>query len=94
MFYPIHAPRLNNSFGRMIYTRAFTQWAVQTYLKLGIKKEILSKIFNKNFTTKSTQEGTGIGLHMSKKIIETKVHGSLIARNHNNKAIFTITIPK
>lgn len=60
----------------------------------GIKKEILSKIFNKNFTTKSTQEGTGIGLHMSKKIIETKVHGSLIARNHNNKAIFTITIPK
>ena len=60
----------------------------------GIKKEILAKIFQKNFTTKNTQEGTGIGLHMSKKIIETKVNGSLVATNRNNKAVFTITIPK
>jgi len=60
----------------------------------GIKKENLTKIFQKNFTTKNTFEGTGIGLHMSKKIIETKINGSLTAQNRDNKALFTISIPK
>jgi signal transduction histidine kinase len=59
----------------------------------GIPEEILPKIFEKNFTTKHGEDGTGIGLHMSKRIIETKVKGSLTAHNNSNKAIFTITIP-
>jgi nitrogen-specific signal transduction histidine kinase len=60
----------------------------------GIPEDILPKIFQKNFTTKTDNDGTGIGLHMSKKIIETKVKGSLKAHNDsNNKAVFTITIP-
>jgi len=60
----------------------------------GIPSEILPKIFEKNFTTKDGEDGTGIGLHMSKKIIETKINGSLEAKNEDNKAVFTITIPK
>ena len=60
----------------------------------GIPSEILPRIFNKNFTTKKSTDGTGIGLHMSKKIIETKIKGSLHAHNDNeDKAVFTITIP-
>ncbi|MDC0933822.1 FIST N-terminal domain-containing protein, partial [Arcobacteraceae bacterium] len=60
----------------------------------GIPDDILPQIFKKNFTTKKDNDGTGIGLHMSKKIIETKVKGSLKAHNDSdNKAVFTITIP-
>jgi len=61
----------------------------------GIPDNIIDKVFQKNFTTKKFEEGTGIGLNMSKKIIETKVNGTLSAKNSSdNKAIFTITIPK
>jgi len=61
----------------------------------GIPSEVLPKIFEKSFTTKTESDGTGIGLHMSKKIIETKVKGSLKAHNDSaNRAVFTITIPK
>ena len=60
----------------------------------GIPKDILPNVFDKNFTTKNEADGTGIGLHMSKKIIETKVKGLLTAHNdEQNKAVFTITIP-
>jgi len=59
----------------------------------GIPLDILPKVFEKNFTTKHGEDGTGIGLHMSKKIIETKINGTLDARNDDNKAVFTITMP-
>ena len=59
----------------------------------GIPLDILPKVFEKNFTTKHGEDGTGIGLHMSKKIIETKINGTLEARNDDNKAVFTITMP-
>jgi len=61
----------------------------------GIPEDIIDKIFQNNFTTKAKGEGTGIGLNMSKKIIETKVNGTLTAHNNsNNQAIFTISIPQ
>ena len=60
----------------------------------GIPKEILPKIFDKNFTTKQKKDGTGIGLHMSRSIMETKVFGKLDVQNiDNDKVTFTITIP-
>jgi len=60
----------------------------------GIPLEILAKVFDKNFTTKLNHNGTGIGLHMSKQIIETKVNGTLDAKNlDNGLAMFTIKIP-
>jgi len=55
----------------------------------------LPHIFEKNFTTKENQDGTGIGLHMSKEIMETKVFGSLNVENKSDgKVEFTITIPQ
>ncbi|MGB3750437.1 MAG: FIST N-terminal domain-containing protein [Arcobacteraceae bacterium] len=60
----------------------------------GIPEDIIDKIFQNNFTTKAPGEGTGIGLNMSKRIIESKVNGTLTAQNSSdNKAVFTITIP-
>ncbi len=60
----------------------------------GISKSIQNKIFDPYFTTKSQLNGTGIGLYMSKMIVEKKLNG-LIEYNTSNKGTeFIITIPK
>jgi PAS domain S-box-containing protein len=46
----------------------------------GIKEEVLPKIFDARFTTKSSQGGSGIGLYMSKLILE-KIEASIEAKN-------------
>jgi len=47
----------------------------------GIKKEILSKVFDSYFTTKNEKEGTGIGLYMSREIIQKHMHGKIEVSN-------------
>jgi signal transduction histidine kinase len=57
----------------------------------GIKEEIIDKIFDPYFTTKY-EYGTGIGLYMTKMIVEDKMNGSVYAKNSPNGAIFFIEI--
>lgn len=59
----------------------------------GIPEDILPKIFDKRFTTKGESHGTGIGLDMSKTIIENHFKGSIEASNNQDGATFKITIP-
>jgi len=58
----------------------------------GIPAQIVDKIFDPYFTTKSPDKGTGVGLHMSKAIIEKNMKGSLTARNHADGARFRIEV--
>ena len=59
----------------------------------GIPKEILGNIFDPYFTTKHESQGTGLGLHMSHKIVTQSLGGNIIASNSTDGAIFTLSIP-
>ena len=60
----------------------------------GIPLDILPYIFDKKFTTKLDSDGTGIGLNMSKTIVENKLKGELSAHNTDDGwVVFTIAIP-
>lgn len=58
----------------------------------GIPEDILGKIFDPYFTTKGPQAGTGVGLFMSKTIIEKNMGGVLTARNTGSGAEFRIEV--
>jgi signal transduction histidine kinase len=58
----------------------------------GIEEEIIEKIFDPFFTTKDQGKGSGVGLFISKRIIETKMGGSLTARNVAGGAEFRIEL--
>lgn len=58
----------------------------------GIDDSIKDKIFEPYFTTKHSSQGTGIGLYMSKLIID-RLDGNIDVKNENNGACFKIKIP-
>ena len=58
----------------------------------GIAPEIIDKIFEPYFTTKGPEQGTGIGLFMSKTIIEKNMKGVLSACNTGSGAQFRIEV--
>lgn len=60
----------------------------------GIKIEPIEKIFEPYVTTKEDSGGTGIGLYMSKLIIEKSMGGMLSVENTNEGAKFTIRLKK
>jgi len=54
----------------------------------GIYKEVLPRIFEPYFTTK--EGNTGIGLYMSKMIVEKNMGGKLSVKTHDNSTTFSI----
>jgi C4-dicarboxylate-specific signal transduction histidine kinase len=60
----------------------------------GIPENVIGKIFEPYFSTKGEKKGTGIGLNLSRMIIEDKCGGKLTASNIENGAVFTIELPK
>ncbi|NLO16822.1 MAG: hypothetical protein GX118_01315 [Arcobacter butzleri] len=67
----------------------------------GVPDTIIEKVFDPYFTTKHKSQGTGIGLYMSKDIVEKKLSDFLSVRNREvvlgdqlfNGACFIITLP-
>lgn len=57
----------------------------------GIPKHVINKIFEANFTTKSDDKGTGIGLYMTKQILD-KIDATIDVQNVENGACFTIKV--
>jgi len=58
----------------------------------GIPLDIMPKIFDEYFTTKTDDNGTGLGLYMSYQIIIKSLKGKLYAKNTKNGAKFFIEL--
>lgn len=57
----------------------------------GIAEAHLARVFDPYFTTK--ENGTGIGLHMTRTIVEQRMHGTIRAGNWSAGALFRINLP-
>lgn len=59
----------------------------------GVDEAIIHKIFDPYFSTKDKNIGTGLGLHMSKTIIEKHMNGRIELNNTKEGACFKLTLP-
>ncbi|MEA3512993.1 MAG: HAMP domain-containing sensor histidine kinase, partial [Campylobacterota bacterium] len=57
----------------------------------GIDENIIDSIFDKYFTTKSN--GTGLGLYMSRKIVQESMDGAISVTNKNGGVSFKLSFP-
>lgn len=61
---------------------------------IGIKQNVMTKIFNPFFTTKDVKKGTGLGLSISYDTIVNKHNGSLEVKSNKNEGTkFIIKLP-
>lgn len=60
----------------------------------GIDSNVIDNIFDPYFTTKEEMNGTGLGLYISKIIIEQHLKGELHAANRGDGACFTLIFPR
>ena len=58
----------------------------------GIKEEKLELIFDPYYSTKDSSKGTGLGLYISKLIIERNMGGELSVENDDEGAVFKIVV--
>ncbi len=58
----------------------------------GIDDDIVDRIFEPYFTTKFKSNGTGVGLYMSKMIIEDSLGGELVLENHDDGVLATLIL--
>ncbi|EMY70518.1 ATP-binding protein [Leptospira vanthielii] len=59
---------------------------------VGIPKDLESKIFDPFFTTKPIGEGTGLGLYITKQVVE-KHNGTIELETKPGRTVFTIFLP-
>jgi signal transduction histidine kinase len=59
----------------------------------GITKSAAAKLFEADFTTKHSSEGTGMGLYMVKKILDEKFCAEIDVKNVDKGASFCIRLP-
>ena len=59
----------------------------------GIPSNLIGQVFDAYFSTKKNKNGTGLGLYMSKNIIENHGNGLLLVKNEEEGAMFTIILP-
>jgi len=58
----------------------------------GIDDDIMDRIFEPYFTTKFKSDGTGVGLYMSRMIIEDSIGGELVLENDDNGVLATLIL--
>jgi signal transduction histidine kinase len=88
----IYAMDLNGKLTIKTYTE--NNWVVVSISDSGrgIPKDEIDKIFDPFFSTKPTGEGTGIGLDISKRIVE-KHHGKIEVQSEPGKTTFSVYLP-
>ncbi len=59
----------------------------------GVPGEVLPRIFEPFFTTKDIGKGTGLGLHLSQRIVAQRHRGSLSVRSSPGDTLFTVRLP-
>ncbi|MEA2029160.1 MAG: HAMP domain-containing sensor histidine kinase [Campylobacterota bacterium] len=57
----------------------------------GIPEDIIDRVFEPYFTTKFKGDGTGVGLYMSKMIVEDSIGGKLKLENYKDGVLASLT---